>query len=136
MPWCHELPDAEFVERLVSYGGIPEEIREAPDVIQLFLPVLRADMRIAERYLRSPGPPIDRPVSVLYGTDDPLVSPAGVSAWRGETVAPVEITALPGGHFCFQEPGYLSRLRDTLAALPAPSEGSSTRLSKARPSGA
>ncbi len=99
VPDCHRLPDTEFIDRLVSYGGIPAEIAKDPALMKLFLPALRADMRITERYTRGDQSPLRCPITIFYGEKDPLVSRAGVEAWCREASQRCEIITLPGGHF-------------------------------------
>lgn len=118
-PPCHDLPDADFVARLSSYGGIPAELRRDPAIMRFFLPTLRADMRIAERYVRAEAPRLNCPITVLCGDDDPLVSTAGISAWRLETGAATDIITMPGGHFCLREPAFEVHLHDALATTAA-----------------
>jgi surfactin synthase thioesterase subunit len=115
IPDCHNMPDNEFVALLTSYGGIPAEIRDDPALMRFFLPTLRADIRIAERYTRAGEAVLRCPVTVFFGARDPLVSAAGVAAWRRETTADCEIARLPGGHFCLRESYYLGRLREALS---------------------
>lgn len=122
-PPCHALPDAEFVAALARYGGIPTEILGDPALVRFFLPVLRADMRLAERYVRANGPRLDCPIIALSGTRDPLVSRTGVATWRQETTATCHLIEVDGDHFCLQTKGYLDRLRraivEHLAGAPA-----------------
>ena len=121
MPQCHELPDEAFSERLASYGGIPPEIYRDPELMRLFRPALRADMRIAEQYRRPDGPSLRCPIIVLYGDRDPLVSPAGVALWRSETSGRCEIVPVPGDHFCLRDAVFTDRLALALARATATS---------------
>ena len=118
LPDCHEWPDSAFADRLASYDGIPPEIRRDPALMRLFLPVLRADMRIAERYRRTAGPPLSCPIVACYGERDPLLSPEGVADWTNETSAGCEILMTPGaGHFFLREPGFPARLAVSLSLV-------------------
>jgi surfactin synthase thioesterase subunit len=85
--------------------------------MQLFLPVLRADMLIAERYRHVAGPSLECPVIALYGERDPLVSPEGMAGWRSETIGGCEIIPVPGGHFCLREDDFLGRLTAPLTRV-------------------
>ena len=42
------LPGAEFIAALTRLGGLPAEFAEMPDLLDAFLPTLRADLRMAE----------------------------------------------------------------------------------------
>src|SRR5262245_12023957 len=44
---CHQLPDQEFIETLVQrYNGIPKAVLSEPELMSLFLPILRADFTL------------------------------------------------------------------------------------------
>ncbi|XP_067869028.1 S-acyl fatty acid synthase thioesterase, medium chain isoform X5 [Heterodontus francisci] len=43
-----DLPDDEFLEWMTSIGGTPSEILANKDILQLFVPVLKADLRLVE----------------------------------------------------------------------------------------
>jgi medium-chain acyl-[acyl-carrier-protein] hydrolase len=130
IPPLHQLPDGEFLDRLASFGGIPDLVRNEPDLLRLFLPVLRADLRAAETYTRTPGAPLPCPILAVHGTTDPLVSGPHVAAWQDETTAACTTAELPGGHFCLDEPFPMARFRHALAtALSAPA---SPRLTSRR----
>lgn len=95
--------DADFVEQVqVRYGGIPAPILENPEVLELLLPALRADVEALERYVHLPGEPLRCPVVALGGTHDRLVSQDHLAAWAPETSGPFRIVTFPGDHFYFQ----------------------------------
>jgi len=103
-----DLPDERFLEAVLALGGVPREVRDEPELLALFVEPLRADLRIAEHHLRPRGArPLACPVLALQGADDPVVSPHGVRAWRGETSAPSSVTWCPGGHFFLHDPDFL-----------------------------
>jgi len=98
-PFSH-LPDAEFLEEVRRrYDGIPPEVLAEEELLQLLLPVLRADIQVLETYVRAEEPPLDCPVSAFGGEGDPHVSVEDLEAWREETRGAVRVTTFPGGHF-------------------------------------
>ncbi|HEX8190449.1 MAG TPA: alpha/beta fold hydrolase [Pyrinomonadaceae bacterium] len=107
----HRLPDAEFLEQIVSrYEGIPKIILEEPELLRVYLRALRADFALLETHAHRPGPPLDCPVSVISGLDDPSVTLDELLAWRTETAKFFRLELLPGDHFYFQkEPAQLLR---------------------------
>jgi surfactin synthase thioesterase subunit len=119
-PPCHALPDEAFLQALARFGGVPPEILAEESLLDFFRPLLRADMRIAERYERRPGHPLHCPIVAIFASGDPLVSPAGVAAWREETSAGCRLVEVPGGHFSIRSERYLSALREGLGPLAAP----------------
>ncbi len=98
-PFSH-LPDAEFLEEVRRrYDGIPEEVLAEEELLQLLLPVLRADVQALENYAYSREAPLACPISCYGGEDDPHVSVADLEAWRDETSAAPTVRTFRGGHF-------------------------------------
>lgn len=106
-PIAH-LPDAAFIQGLIDLGGTPPEILQAPDLLALLTPMLRADFALAEHYVAPSGPRLPFPVTALGGTEDPWVDAAGLDGWRDVTAATFARVMLPGGHF------YLTQARSML----------------------
>ena len=76
----HDLDNEAFVAEMGHrYGGIPAELLRHPDVMDLLLPVLRADMTAIETHVHTPGEPLICPISVFGGDTDPYASPAELS---------------------------------------------------------
>ncbi len=65
----------------------------------MVLPAIRADYRIVENYRYAPGPPLDCPLTVFTGVDDPKVSADEAEAWREHTSDTFDLVTLSGGHF-------------------------------------
>ncbi len=105
--WLHPLPDARFLELLEArYQGLPRQIRDDSELLRIFLPVLRADLRSVELYQHAAAQPLPCPLTVLHGLDDASTSLAQAAAWRAHSTGPFRLEAMPGGHFFpFQNPG-------------------------------
>jgi surfactin synthase thioesterase subunit len=96
----YALPDKELIDVLQErYGGIPPAVRDNPELQELLLPALRADFQMIETYRYAEAPPLDAPLLVLGGTDDPAVSASDLSDWRRYTTQRCNVRLLPGGHF-------------------------------------
>lgn len=96
------LPDGEFVRRIQELAGTPPELLADAEVRAIFLPLLRADLAICDRYVYAPEPPLGCPISAFGGTEDAHVSRDALEAWRRETRAPFSVRMMPGGHFFLQ----------------------------------
>ncbi|MEA3179920.1 MAG: hypothetical protein QOI59_3443 [Gammaproteobacteria bacterium] len=94
----HNLPQAEFVAQLRELAGTPEEILTNGELIQLLLPLLRADFRIADLYCAAPTR-LNCPLVVLAGTEDETVNSQEVEAWRQVAGSDCTIHWIAGGHF-------------------------------------
>jgi medium-chain acyl-[acyl-carrier-protein] hydrolase len=95
----HTLPDAEFVETLRRFNGTPEALLQNDELLQFFLPLLRADIALHETYRYIPGEPFDCPVSVFGGLEDDDVSRDHLEAWRAHTRGKFTLRMLLGDHF-------------------------------------
>jgi len=100
----HTLSDEAFIDRLRDLGGTPAEILEDRAMMDLLLPILRADTKAAEQYQMplSSTPSLACPVTVLGGKDDPFVSEEELRAWESLTHGPFRSRMLPGGHLFLQ----------------------------------
>jgi surfactin synthase thioesterase subunit len=104
------LAPETFVRELERMGGVPPELLADREALELFLPALRADLRLLEPYQPPRGRPLDIPITVLRATGDDI-SDADASAWRETTTAECRVHTLPGGHF------YLMEHADLVAAV-------------------
>jgi surfactin synthase thioesterase subunit len=96
----HHLPDAEFIERLASrYGPIPAAVLAEPELMRMFLPVLRSDMEILETYSYRAEPPLHLDISVFGGDSDAGVDKNSLSSWAEQVSTPVAVRMFPGDHF-------------------------------------
>lgn len=98
-PPLHTLPDDELLEELRRLGGTPDEVMESPELMELMLPVLRADFTMSETYVYEEGPPLACPISAFGGTEDLLTEPDDVAAWEDYTSQEFRSRLFPGGHF-------------------------------------
>ncbi|MFG3107071.1 thioesterase II family protein [Streptomyces tendae] len=98
-PTLHDLPDAALLAALGALGGAPAEALAHPELMDVMLPVLRADLRLAETWSFSPAGPLDIPVSLCSAPADPLASRAVVERWRDFFSAQVRHRGYHGGHF-------------------------------------
>lgn len=93
------LPDAEFLAAVRAFGGMPAEVFATPDLVELLMPALRADFRVAESYRYRPGPPLDVPLTVLGSWEDPTTTPSQLAAWSAQTSRPFHLEMFHGDHF-------------------------------------
>lgn len=95
----HRLPDPAFIARLRRMEGTPEAILREPELLALFLPILRADLAVNEAEAHVPEAPLDCPITAYGGLTDERVPRDGLEAWRQHTTGPFSIEMFPGGHF-------------------------------------
>ncbi|CAM5329925.1 thioesterase II family protein [Streptomyces abikoensis] len=92
------LGDDEFVERVQEFAGYRHAAFDNPDLRELLLPVLRADVAMHENYKPSSDEPLKIPVTSIRGEDDALVSPEHARQWSDVTEGAFRYVELPGGH--------------------------------------
>lgn len=92
------LKEEEFVAELAEHGGLPREIASTPGILELFLPTLRADVRMAEAYTPPATPRLTCPLTAFGSDTDIRVPWAGVEEWRRYTAAKFAAVAFPGSH--------------------------------------
>ena len=107
-PPSYNLPDREFVQRLKEMNGTPAEVFANPELLQIVLPLMRADLSICQTYVYSPEPPLDISVTAYGGLDDEDVSRKYLELWLLQTNGPFRLRMLPGDHF------FLSKARQHL----------------------
>jgi medium-chain acyl-[acyl-carrier-protein] hydrolase len=98
------LPDAAFVDAVQArYGGIPEAIRSSPELMSLFLPTMRADFALLDRYRLREEPVLDVPITAWHGQEDTIEDEGDVRAWSEHTRGPFQLRKMPGGHFFLRD---------------------------------
>jgi medium-chain acyl-[acyl-carrier-protein] hydrolase len=95
----HTLPAKEFLAEVRRLNGIPTELLEHEELMEIVLPLLRADFALYETYEYSAEPPLNCPISTFGGLQDSKVSRRDLEAWRDETTASFSLRMLPGDHF-------------------------------------
>jgi medium-chain acyl-[acyl-carrier-protein] hydrolase len=98
-PPSYQLPEPVFIEELRRLNGTPQEVLEHPEMMQLLLPVLRADFELIQTYTYEPGPPLACPISAFGGLQDFDASRDLLAPWREQTTGAFSLQLLPGDHF-------------------------------------
>ncbi|MCF2857599.1 thioesterase domain-containing protein [Pseudoalteromonas sp. SMS1] len=93
----HNLSDPDFINELKRMNGTPAQVLENNELIQLLLPTLRADMKIAEEYICHEEFTIPTDVTVLSGYDDSINS-EDLNSW-GAFFRASEVVMHDGDHF-------------------------------------
>ncbi|SFR82130.1 Surfactin synthase thioesterase subunit [Anaeromicropila populeti] len=107
------LPEEEFLKVVFAYGGSTPAAMENATLRKLFLPILRADFKIAEIYEYIPRTEkIMCPVTILNGTKDYSVLEYDLSEWSEFAGSDFCIKQVEGGHFFIME-----NMEDTVAVI-------------------
>lgn len=93
------MADDEFLDTLIERIGTPTELRDDPDLRELMLPLLRADLSWMRWYHYQAEPALDVPIVAIAGTEDRETGPEQMLGWRRHTSAEFRLCELPGNHF-------------------------------------
>ncbi|OBK13744.1 thioesterase [Mycobacterium asiaticum] len=93
------LPDHELRGRLTDLGGTPKELLDNAELMELLLPIVRADLAACENYVYRQEPPLPCPITALGGADDRTFDQAELPRWREVTAGSFEAVTMPGDHF-------------------------------------
>jgi medium-chain acyl-[acyl-carrier-protein] hydrolase len=102
-PPLHHLPDATFIAEIDRrYNGLPREVLANTELMELLLPMLRADVRMIETYAYEPDLPLDCPITAFGGLEDNDLRIEDFEGWRAHTNSHFETRFFPGDHFFVQ----------------------------------
>src|SRR5262249_9887544 len=111
IPRVSHLDGTRLVHRAAElFGGIPHEVLDNQELIELMARVLKADMTIVEDYKYVEEPPLDCPIAAFGGDQDPWARESELEAWREQTRSGFVREQLPGDHFYLREAGNELRL--------------------------
>ncbi|MFE3656912.1 thioesterase II family protein [Streptomyces sp. NPDC059165] len=98
---------AEWAERrtrdldaseLLRLTGLEEMVRADPELVELALGAIRADLAVSATYRHRPRAPIGSALHALAGADDPMLATAGLTGWAAHTRGEFRYRVVPGGH--------------------------------------
>ena len=98
----HTLSDDELLEEVVRLDGIPRQLQTSGEMRDLFLPILRADLKLDETYMYSPERPLPCPILACGGKDDPEAPVPGMHEWQFYTESRFVLKIIEGEHFYMQ----------------------------------
>lgn len=121
-PPTFNLPHDEFIAELRRLNGTAPEVLSNPELMEIFMNLLRADFKAVETYVYSPGEPLLCPITVYCGTRDEHVPVESCKAWQDQTSSNCTVRTFAGGHFFIRDAhsqfGSAFR-KDVLSVVPA-----------------
>lgn len=95
----HDLPTPLLLEQLRRLNGTSKEVFQNGELMQLMLPILRADLAICETYRYVASDSLTCPLSAFGGLLDGEVGYGDLVAWQSQTSSTFTIRMFPGDHF-------------------------------------
>jgi len=95
----YNLPDPQLLDKLRDLNGTPEEALQHPELMQMMLPLLRADFQISDTYDFREAPPLTCPLTAFGGLGDVDVARDDLEAWGEHTKGRFTVRMFPGDHF-------------------------------------
>ena len=99
----HQLEREAFIDGIRAYGNTPEAVLSNTVLMDLFLPMLRADFALNETYCYQEETPLSCPITVFKGSEDNFANPQNMGCWQQETQAKYEEIEYKGHHFFLDE---------------------------------
>jgi surfactin synthase thioesterase subunit len=95
----HLLPEHEFAKELCRFSGTPEAVLQSRELMEMYLPILRADFSIDETYIYYEDNLFDCPISAFGGSEDKETNRKELDAWRQHTTGTFTLQIFQGDHF-------------------------------------
>jgi surfactin synthase thioesterase subunit len=94
--------DEGLLRYLADLGATPSSVLSNPALLDVTLPLVRADLSVVGSW-RYPSPaPLPMPIHAFCGEADKHASAELMAPWAAETYAGLTLTTVPGGHFFFK----------------------------------
>lgn len=97
------LSDDEFKRALGRFEGTPKELLVNHELLNFFLPMLRADFTMDETYYDKTNTVLHVPIAVFGGRNDVEAKPAEIREWKKYTDDTFSCRIFEGGHFYIRE---------------------------------
>lgn len=101
-PITYDLPKDEFVEELRRIGGTPKEVLENVELLEIMIPLIRADFQLIQTYEYIAGDPLRCPIIAYGGLDDDEETRDLLWEWKEQTGFRFKLQMMAGDHFFLQ----------------------------------
>ena len=86
-------------------NGTPPDVIANAELMDILLPLLRADFQAVETYDYTEEPPLDLPIRVYCGRDDHETPAEQLVEWDRHTTTESRVTLFDGDHFYLRQSG-------------------------------
>jgi len=99
-PPISHLNNVEFIQQMATYNGTPAAILQNEELLELLLPMIRADFSMSEHYARSPiTAQLACPIMALGSRQDEWLSETAMDDWKNVSSGSFEAHWFEGDHF-------------------------------------
>lgn len=98
-PTVYDQSGEEVLRKLQRLNGTAPEVLDDPDLIDMLLPMLRADFQLVETYRHREDAPLSCPITAFGGAEDAETVGENLEAWGAHTARRFTRHVLPGDHF-------------------------------------
>ncbi|WP_257143875.1 thioesterase II family protein [Bacillus pseudomycoides] len=99
----HKYNDEQLCEKILRLGGTPAEVLDNKELLDIYLPIIRADYKIVETYsLSDQRQALDVPFHVFYGNQDNILL-SEILLWKDHTSKTCDFYEFDGGHFFIKQ---------------------------------
>lgn len=99
----HLYSEKQILKKISSLGGTPKEVLDNKDILNFYLPIIRADYKIIETYeYKQKNSLISSPCHILYGSEDDIALEE-LLAWENHTYDIPKFYEICGGHFFIKD---------------------------------
>jgi medium-chain acyl-[acyl-carrier-protein] hydrolase len=98
-PAIHQLSHDAFVSHIRGMGGTPADVFRHPELLDLIVPILRADFAAIENYVYRLAAKFRAPITAFAGKCDSFVPLDSIRAWCEQTDTAFDLRVFEGDHF-------------------------------------
>ncbi|MFD0772070.1 thioesterase II family protein [Bacillus sp. CGMCC 1.60114] len=100
----HNLSNEQFKKEIIAMGGTPSEVLQSEELMEIFLPILRADFKIVETYIHDNNrQACDIDFLIFNGKNDEFTTYDEVIKWGEYTKGLCTFHSFEGKHFYLYE---------------------------------
>ncbi|MBN2419957.1 MAG: thioesterase [Deltaproteobacteria bacterium] len=94
----YRMEDKKFIDKLIKLGGMSDEVLRDKEILNIVLPILRADIELLNTMEYTDEEPLSCGITVFCGEFDKRVSREDAEAWSRHTNHDFRLTMIAGKH--------------------------------------
>ncbi|XP_051857608.1 S-acyl fatty acid synthase thioesterase, medium chain [Antechinus flavipes] len=101
-PSIFSMSEEQILQFIMNAGGTPKEVLENKELLEIFLPIFKADAHILQNFVFvKPAKTLSCDITCFSGTEEKA---SETEAWKDLTSGSVDSYKLPGDHFYLIKP--------------------------------